>query len=1089
MKTRLFYSSLFLWGMSLCLHAQDYMNIIDSMAASGATFDEINLAVDRAWEGKFQGKHSGRKQYERWKYYHATRLDANGRLTNSTKDTWDTYYANPYTQTEKAGYSFKGNWESKKKITFDHLPAGYSGGMGRVNCVAIDPENLNILYVGTPGGGLWRSADQGNSWNPMIDGMPRLGVSSVVIDPSSPTNNRTLYIMTGDGDGSDVATLGVYKSTDNGATWMSTGLGPSIKTGYKLIMHPAQNNTLYAATEAGVFKTTNGALSWTLQPLPGYLEWDRVTDLEFHPSNPEILYASTFKGGIYKTTNGGQSWIKLSGTVLPAEAEVYNCRAALGVSPANPDYVYVLYGATTGNYHFSGVYRSINQGASFTLQSDNPNILGGNPSGLDDLAQPMYDLCITVSPLDANEVHVGSINSWKSADGAVTWQLTSDWVEYRAGAGNYTHADFHALEWDADHNLYCGTDGGISKSADFAENWANLSQGLEITQFYRIGGKADNPDLILGGAQDNGSILMDNTSTMHQWFGADGFECMFSPELDKTYYGSYQYGGLVKTTNGGLSKFYITPKVNGVEKVGNWLTPFEMDPNNSNILYAGYNDLFKSMDGGLSWENISNGAILPSTNFTHIRVSRANPNYLYATKSLSLYSSKDGGFTWTEIDGQIPQNYGVLGFTIDPDDTNKIWAYNNFGVYKTTDGGTTWVLLTNTGLPAYWRNTLVFQEGSNDGIYLGTDVGVYYIDNNLSSWVNFSNGLVNVEIFELEINYASKKIRAATYGRGVWESDLYINCDDGVTIRVPAPAKNANKTVGTSYTIEAESYISTGGVFNDSPYGGSGYGAHINGTTINYVNTGDWVRYNLPVNFESGVYQVDYYISTPMSQAAIALAIDNNSPQITDAVPNNGQWESYQRLQSGTKITLRQGVNRTIALTGAGTQTWEWNLDRMVFTKVAEITVPVDSVQLNQNALTLESDSQVTLQATVYPSNATSKALTWSSNNTSIATVTEGTVVAHSPGTAVVVVSNESGSRTDSCLVHIVAAPYRINLEAENRASVSNAFTIYSSSAGMAVEAAMGFLPASHGIRKRPLPLGMQHRFGGGQRPNGTANG
>ena len=355
-------------------------------------------------------------------------------------------------------------------------------------------------------------------------------------------------------------------------------------------------------------------------------------------------------------------------------------------------YEVITYSFTTSDFHFGGVYRSTDAGASFTLQSNAPNILGGEPDGQDYRSQNFYDLCISASPVNADEVHVGSINSWKSVNGGVTWSLTSDWVEFRAGAGNYTHADFHALEWDANNNLYCGTDGGINKSTDAGENWANLSFGLEITQFYRIGGKPNSPDMVLGGAQDNGSMFMDNTNTMHQWYGGDGGECLFDPVKEGTFYGSAQNGQLIKATNNGTYISPITPKENGVDVYGSWITPYTLDPTNSDVIYAGYIDMYKSTDAGTTWINLTKKSVDSANHFTDVKVSRANPNYIFGLKNTRLYASKDGGATWSMITSQLPANWGITGFTIDPNNENKLWVYSHVAAYKSTDCGANWTM-------------------------------------------------------------------------------------------------------------------------------------------------------------------------------------------------------------------------------------------------------------------------------------------------------------------------------------------------------------------------------------------------------------
>ena len=309
--------------------------------------------------------------------------------------------------------------------------SGYNGGVGRINVIAVDPKISSKIYAGSPAGGLWRTTNSGSTWSPLTDELACWGVSGIAINH---WDQDTLYILTGDGDGGQTPCLGVMRSTDNGNTWNPTGLGfdaNQYALGYKLLMHPSNPNILYAATNKGLYKTVNAGASWAR------MQSDAIQDVEFKPNNPNTLYIAAGTR-VWRSTNSGSTWdVRLS---VPGVQ-----RIALGVSPANSNYVYALVGDGDG---LVGLYASTNSGFSFSQRSNSPNILGYDPNGNDDRSQAYYDLAIAVSPTNVNVIHTGGINCWKSTNGGYNWNITSYWYEGTAGY-QYTHADIHelVLQW------------------------------------------------------------------------------------------------------------------------------------------------------------------------------------------------------------------------------------------------------------------------------------------------------------------------------------------------------------------------------------------------------------------------------------------------------------------------------------------------------------------------------------------------------------------------------------------------------------------------------------------------------------------
>ncbi len=820
-------SMIFIAFLSLnIVSAQVFRDIVEKNASQ--PFERIVHEVEAYYQGKDKGRGTGYKQFKRWEYFNASRLSADGRLQNVPRRVLDEFLAYQSAYQPPVELNFDCEWEATGGTAYQLIASGHNGGLGRVNCIVPDPDNPSIIYAGTPAGGLWRTDNNGGVWNPAVpasnwtpltDGLPNIGVSGIAIDPSSPAGARTLYILTGDGDGRHNASLGVLKSFDGGGTWYLTGLSWSITDfvfGYKLLLHPDDPDILFAATSAGIFRTLDGGMTW------GNVRAGLFFDIEFRPGTPDTMYAAS-NNNVFRSIDGGANWLPVAG--MGCNIGNAGVRLAIAVTPADPDYVYVLSGGNLPDGMggglagtFSGLYRSTDSGGCFQLRATTPNILDGTTTGADTRQQAGYDLSIAASPTDPEEVHVGGINCWRSNDGGQTWIITSHWNEATIGAGDYTHADIHALEYIG-NTLYCGSDGGVYLTTNNADDWVNISQGLQITQYYRIAAFSDGGiDYLMGGTQDNGlNLIRDSGSgfgNLEHWEGADGFEC--SVDIAGGFvYGTTQNGPVARFAYPSGSFSFVTPAAAGN---GAWLTPHVFDPANS-ALYVGYRDLWQTIDDGGSWNNISNGNIDTTGLCAHIDVAPSDANVIYVAKPLNLYRTTDGGTSWSDITGTLPASVAsvITYFAIDPVNPDRIWVtlggflnqttsgyQTGLKVFFSPDGGATWQNISGS-LPNIPANTIVYQTGSDDGLYVGMDVGVYYRDNTLEDWILFSNGLPNVIISELEINYATGKLVAGSFGRGGWQTDLFSTCN---RICLNCPVFSSIQSLSNTYASESCIYSS-----------------------------------------------------------------------------------------------------------------------------------------------------------------------------------------------------------------------------------------------------------------------------------------
>ncbi len=725
---------------------------VDMMQDPNANYYETVTEFNNYWAGRTVEKGKGYKAFRRWEEFMGPRVYPKGDVKQA---------ARAYEEFLKYKADNPGLFDSDRAANWTPLgpygtPTG--GGAGRINAIRFDPTNSNTVYACTPAGGLWKSTNSGTSWTTNTDALSVIGCTDVCIDP---TNTNIMYLATSDGDAGDTYSIGVLKSTDAGATWAATGLAWSVTNGRtisKMLINPSNPLILIAATSNGIYRTTNGGTSWT------QVQTGNFKDLEYKPGDPLTVYAcgaTTF----YRSADGGATWTNITAGV-PTTAG----RLALAVSPANATYVYILAANNTDN-GFLGVYRSTNSGTSFTTRSTTPNLLGWNSTGSDAGGQGWYDLSIAASETNADVVLVGGVNIWRSTNGGTSWTINAHWT----GTGApYVHADHHDVIFlpGSGTTYWSGNDGGAFRTTTSGTAWTDLSSNCAIAQQYKIGLSATTAGLITSGHQDNGTNKL-NAGSWSQIYGGDGMETFIDRTNNNIMYASLYYGDYRRSTNAGAT---WTTIVTGLTGTAAWVAPWHQDPVTSTTLYAGYSQMFKTTNSGTSWSQI--GTIAGTGTITEFDVAPSNPLYIYAVRSNVIYKTTNGGTSWTNMTGTLPVGSAALtNVEISPTDPLKVWVtFSGYSsgnkVFMTTDGGTTWTNYS-TGLPNLPANCIVYQNASSDGVYVGTDVGVYYRDATLTTWQPYLTGLPNVIVRDLEIFYGTGKLRAGTYGRGTWESDLY----------------------------------------------------------------------------------------------------------------------------------------------------------------------------------------------------------------------------------------------------------------------------------------------------------------------------
>lgn len=719
---------------------------------------------------------------------------------------------------------------------------GYAG-IGRINCIAFHPTDVNTYWVGSPSGGLWKTIDNGSTWTCLNNNMPVIGVSDIAI-PSDYATSNTMYVVTGDRDGGSLSSLGtgmradnnslgIYKSIDGGSSWVATGLA-KLNTDNKIIgrlILASNNTTLYASVYLdGIYKSIDSRTSWTKI---AHLPCTFVIDMEFKPGDDNTIYASTksiysnTETFIYRTSDAGATWSGTSSTWSSINrvfmGAVGSGRIELAVSPVDPTVVYAVYSQPS---KLHSILKSSDSGLTFTQiwdgQVANHNLLGYNVDGNDlSSGQGEYDLCIAVSPTDANIVFVGGVNTWMTSDGGTTWKIKTHWSSNGTIPNRYrvVHADKHAMEFQSADVLFEGNDGGVYRAQltnndwlDAGSDFVDKTNGLVISQLYRLGVSKSDVTKVITGLQDNGTKLYNN-GLWKDVHGGDGMECLIDHTNPLYMYSTYITGQIYRNSNGysTFAETQISANIPGGQPSGAWVTPYIMNPSNSQVIIAGYDKVWKTTDRGDTWTALS-GVLSGTNKLRSLAIAPSDENVIYAADFTHIWKTTDasaGSPTWTEITGTLPVASANLTYiAVNANDPSTLWVvFGSFSsgnkVFQSIDGGSTWTNITGT-LPNVPVLCIVQETRviGNPRLFIGTDVGVYE-KNGSADWEYFNTGLPSVVVTELDFYYgatqSADRLRAATYGRGLWETSI-----ESTVTKFIVTSSDYNPVAGSSVTITAQ---------------------------------------------------------------------------------------------------------------------------------------------------------------------------------------------------------------------------------------------------------------------------------------------
>lgn len=680
--------------------------------------------------------------------------------------------------------------------------AGGNDGVGVVRSIAIDPGNTNRVLAGGTLAAIWKTTDEGVTWKYVSQGTPHVKwVNDIAYIKNSPA---TVYASTD---------MGVIKSTDGGENWSYTGLNNS--AGYPntfgdlvwLGVTSHSTDTVYATIRENnlyyLKRTTDGGTTWTTQQV--FPSGATIWDMKVKPNDAKTVYIVRKDNGAqwingWRSTDGGINFTKIN-SGYPADAAVDAHRARLAVTPANPNVVYIAIGYNGGDTNDKiSFFKSSNAGVSFTKtccgSASQPLVYSGGSNDFlyetCHLSQITWNFAFAVSATNENFLACAANKIKVSNDGGATWHYDlsgttitgSQYDNYQACAGHKgVHGDHHGMAINGS-DIWNTNDGGVYHSGDGGNTVVkDVSDGLAVQELWGFG-QAFKRDIMAVGLNHN-AINMRDDAAYGGWVrvnGADAMAANVNP-IDDQYLYTHPWGhDRVKRNTTANSGHVINPL--GIELGYITLDNIEFDAHQYHTIYASdYGDRNKSYRIAKTTNNADSWTIIKSfateqKNAVAVKQSYADTNYIYAVvEPNKVWRSTNAGAAWTEVSPptSLIGSYALWRLAVSDKNPDHLWVsvkghQNTVKIIRSTDGGSTWQD-HSTGLPAYAITSMIYQRGSDDGIYIGTTYGVYYRKSGMAAWEQFGANLPATQVSFMHINYAVGKIRIGTQ-RGIYENAL-----------------------------------------------------------------------------------------------------------------------------------------------------------------------------------------------------------------------------------------------------------------------------------------------------------------------------
>jgi photosystem II stability/assembly factor-like uncharacterized protein len=685
---------------------------------------------------------------------------------------------------------------------------------GRVADFAVTPGARHRYFVAVASGGVWKTENAGTTWQPVFDDEGSYSIGCLAMDPSNP---NVLWVGTGENNSQRSVSFGdgVYKTLDGGTTWTNLGLKDSEHIGM-IAIDPRDTDVVYVAAQGplwraggdrGLYKTTDGGTTWDKILDTG--EDTGVSEIHLDPRDPDTLYAAAYQrrrrvwtlinggpeSGLYKSTDGGGSWRELTNG-LP---EVDLGRIGVAVSPADPDVIYAIVEAARGE---GGVFRSTDRGENWAKRSDYMS------------TSPQYYNELVADPQNVDRVYSLDTRLHVSVDGGATFERVGE---------EHKHVDNHALWIDPDDPDYllAGCDGGVYESFDRGATWL-YRENLPVTQFYRVTVDTTRPFYwIYGGTQDNNTLggpvrtLHSSGISNEDWIvtvGGDGYETQVDPTDPNILYSESQYGGLVRYDKRSGEVVRIQPQEEPGEDPHrwNWDAPLMISPHSPTRLYFACQRLYRSDDRGNSWRAVSPdltrqldrdslpvmGRVWSWDAVSKNRSTSAYGNIVSLTESPLVEDlvyvgtddgliqiSEDGGGSWRRVDRVpgVPDRTYVSRLEASRTDPDTVYAaFDNHKsgdftpyVFKSSDRGRTWSSIRGD-LPDREVVYALAQDHENPKLlFAGTEFGLYFTIDEGAHWIPLEGGFPTIQVRDLEIHRGMNDLAVATFGRGFYVLDDY----------------------------------------------------------------------------------------------------------------------------------------------------------------------------------------------------------------------------------------------------------------------------------------------------------------------------
>lgn len=721
--------------------------------------NQTNFAeIVKSCEKYFQQKHPGKSlesmfygerrdgelvKFMRWKNFWSSRVQADGSIAILKHDQ----QKNEKLQRRSTGIFDDVVWEN---VSYEN-DLGFQIGLGRTSSLAFHPTDSNTFFVGTALGGIWKTKDGGNSYQPMGDDLPYLSVSCLLIDQANPD---VLYAAISDRVFYGPPSIGIYKSIDGGESWNPTSLKFNFTNNvriYWMEASPIDPQTIYVASSAGLYKTSDGFETSFRIISSG------VYDVKFKPGSGDTLYYTTIRStSLRRSTNNGESF-ELIQNLAPSN------HARIAVSTLNPDLLLVK--------SANKVYRSLEAGDNLVEELTLPE-------------QSDFDQVISISPRDEHLFYAGFFEVFKGDLNTKQTIQTTHWlgedglplihVDQRNVFTNPLQSNF----------IYLCNDGGVYRLNVESGVFENLSNGLVITQYYDIAVSQSNAEIISGGSQDNGNVLRSHGSWDYVAPTADGMVQAIHPTDENIFYQAIQNGKIYRYWNG--NRRVISDNIPYAN--AEWVTPFALDMNNPSTIVVGYDGIFRSVNNGNTWQNIGPN-ISQGRPVDLLAIPESNPEHIYVVENFgtgtgsffsfghdftNIYVKETNSNNW-DLASTIRMK-SVRDIVVDPSDEQHVIIAmsgytNGQKVLESFDGGRNWENIS-LNLPNVPATAIFYHEGNLDNYYfVGTDVGMFYKTTNDSEWA-IMGALPNTYISDIEVQKSEGLIRIATHGRGIFETNI-----------------------------------------------------------------------------------------------------------------------------------------------------------------------------------------------------------------------------------------------------------------------------------------------------------------------------